>query len=290
MKVRSMTGYGYVENNSGERDLTVEVRSLNNRYFDVYTSLPSFLNPLEPEIKQLVAGVASRGKVEVAVRLREYQSSVHIHVDDGAVEAAKSALKEIGRLADIAAEPSYRDILAFDGVIQTERRRDAETYRDDVVEALRKALAAWNETREAEGRVTAADLTRHLDRLRRCVGVFAESADEIETMVFDAVRKRFREVLGDDADEQRVYAEAAVLMVKHATSEEVVRLQSHIDSFAGLLNAGGSIGKRLDFICQEMNREINTTGSKTILSAVQDAVIEAKDAVEAIREQLRNIE
>lgn len=290
MKVRSMTGYGYVESNTAERDLTVEIRSLNNRYFDVYASLPSFLSSLEPEIKQIVARVASRGKVEVAVRLREYQSSVNMHVDGGAVRAAKAALEEIGRLSDIAAEPSYRDILAFDGVIQTERRRDVEAYRGDIVAALEEALAAWNETREAEGRVTAADLERHLDRLRRSAEVFAESAEEIEKAVFDAVRSRFREVLGDEADEQRIYAEAAALMVKHATNEEVVRLRSHIDSFADLLRTGGSIGKRLDFICQEMNREINTTGSKTVLSAVQDAVIEAKDAVEAIREQLRNIE
>jgi uncharacterized protein (TIGR00255 family) len=256
----------------------------------VYTSLPSFLNPLEPEIKKIVGAQALRGKVEVQIRLREYRSDVEIHVDRNAVEAARTALSQIAEMAGIDHAPGYRDILEFDGVIQTERRRDAEAYREDIVQVLNQALTAWNETRAAEGEVTRADIERHLQRVRTAATVFADAAPRVEQLVIDAVRSRFKEVLGDEADEQRVYAEAAMLMVKHATNEEVVRLRSHVDSFAALLMEEGAVGKRLDFICQEMNREINTTGSKTVLPDVQDAVVEAKDAVEAIREQIRNIE
>jgi uncharacterized protein (TIGR00255 family) len=285
-----MTGYGFAETSNADRDLSVEVRSLNSRYLEVYTSLPSFLNPLEPEIKKAVGAQALRGKVEVQIRLREYRSDVEIHVDRNAVDAARNALLQIREIADIDHAPGYRDILEFDGVIQTERRRDAEAYREDILHVLDQALSSWNETRVSEGGVTRNDIERHLHRVRTSATVFADAAPRVEQFVLDAVRSRFREVLGDEADEQRVYAEAAMLMVKHATNEEVVRLQSHVDSFAALLNEEGGIGKRLDFICQEMNREINTTGSKTVLPEVQDAVVEAKDAVEAIREQIRNIE
>lgn len=286
----SMTGYGYAETSNADRDLSIEVRSLNNRYLEIYASLPSYLNTLEPEIKREVGAHAVRGKIEVQIRLREYRSDVEIHVDPAAVEAARTALEKIAELAGIDHPPGYRDILDFEGVIQTERRRDPELYRDDILRVLREALGSWNATRSDEGEITRLDIERNLDRLRASATVFANAAPQVEQFVLDAVRTRFREVLGNEADEQRVYAEAAMLMVKHATNEEVVRLRSHVDSFAQLLNESGGVGKRLDFICQEMNREINTTGSKTVLPEVQDAVVEAKDAVEAIREQIRNIE
>jgi len=285
-----MTGYGYAEASNSQRDLSIEIRSLNNRYLEVYTSLPSFLNPIEPEIRKAVGAKAIRGKIEVQIRLREYRNDLEIYVDPNAVEAARTALATIADLAGIDRPPAYRDILEFEGVIQTERRRDPEVYREDILHVLGEALTAWNVTRDAEGDVTHRDIEKHLDRLRAAATVFTESAPRVEQLLLDAVRSRFREVLGDDADEQRVYAEAALLMVKHATNEEIVRLKSHVDSFADLLGQDSGVGKRLDFICQEMNREINTTGSKTVLPEVQDAVVEAKDAVEAIREQIRNIE
>ncbi|MFW5693788.1 MAG: YicC/YloC family endoribonuclease [Alkalispirochaeta sp.] len=288
--MRSMTGYGYAEASNSERDLSIEVRSLNNRYLEVYTSLPSFLNPVEPEIRKMVGAHARRGKIEVQVRLREYRSDLAIHVDPNAVNAARAALARIAELSGIEQPPTYHDLLEFDGVIHTERQRDPDAYREDILSVLEEALTAWNATRDSEGDITRRDIERHLNRVRAAAATFAESAPRVEQLLLDAVRSRFREVLGSEADEQRVYAEAALLMVKHATNEEVVRLRSHIDSFADLLNQADGVGKRLDFICQEMNREINTTGSKTVLPDVQDAVVEAKDAVEAIREQIRNIE
>lgn len=288
--MKSMTGYGHAELHTGDRDLTVDLRSVNNRYLDVSVSVPSFLAPLEQEIKARVARHAHRGKVDLYLRLREYSSDVVVHVDRGAVAAAREALAEIASHAGISAEPGYRDILAFEGVIQTETRRDPESFRDDVFTAVDQALEQWDASRRTEGIATRDDITHHLDRLRESLDVFAAAAPQVEARILETVRSRFREVLGNEADEQRIYAEAAMLMVKHATGEEVSRLRGHIQSFAEILEEDGAIGKRLDFVCQEMNREINTTGSKTILSDVQNAVVDAKDAVEAIREQIRNVE
>ena len=288
--MRSMTGFAAVEENGTDRSLVVEIRSVNNRYLEVYCNLPSFLSDLEPEIKTRVGAMAARGKVEVTVRLREYRENLAVHVDPRAVEAAREALQEIGRIAGITREPSYADILSFEGVIHTERQQESASYRDEILNVLKEALERWDVTRLREGESTRTDIRKHIERVDHAANVFAEHGPEVEQAIYRAVRDKFREVLGDEADEQRVYAEAAALILRHATNEEVVRLRSHVEAFREVLSSSKPMGKRLDFICQEMNREINTTGSKTILPVVQAAVVEAKDAVEAIREQIRNIE
>lgn len=288
--MRSMTGYASVENRGVDRDVTVEIRSVNNRYLELFVSLPSYLAGLEPEIKSIVRDAAARGKVEITVRLREHAEDLVVRVDARAVEAARDALHEIGRIAGTGGTPTVQDILGFDGIIQTERRHDVDRSRDEVVLCLRDALVQWNETRSREGEATGSDIQQQLRRVRECATVFADHSAETETQILNTVRDKFRDVLGDEVDEQRVYAEAAALIVKHATNEEIVRLRTHLDAFDELITVDRPIGKRLDFICQEMNREINTTGSKTVLAVVQAAVVEAKDAVEAIREQIRNIE
>lgn len=288
--MRSMTGYASIEKNGVERDLVVEIRSVNNRYLEVYTNLPSHLTAMEPEIKNLVSSVAARGKVEISIRLREYEEDLIVHVDHRAVNAARKALQTIGEIAGIDRDPTFGEILSFEGVIQTERRREVDRYREEILSVVQDVLERWNQTRSSEGSVTAADIMSHVDRVERAARVFAEHGSEVETIVYRTVREKFRDILGDDVDEQRVYTEAAALVLRHATNEEVVRLRSHIQAFRDLAATDQPMGKRLDFICQEMNREINTVGSKTILPVVQAAVIEAKDAVEAIREQVRNIE
>ncbi|MFP4151828.1 MAG: YicC/YloC family endoribonuclease [Alkalispirochaeta sp.] len=288
--IRSMTGYAYVERATDERTLSVEIRSVNNRYLEVYPSLPSVLAPMDPEIRKIVSARALRGKVEVNIRLREYADTIEISVDPSAVRSARAALDEIAAAAGIEGTPTFSDILAFEGVIHTERSHDLDRYRELLRPVFDEALDKWDETRESEGTATVDDIRRQVQRLENSIGIFAARASEVETVIVQSVRDRFREILGEEVEEQRVIAEAAVLAIKHGTNEEMVRLRSHLDTLRTLLDTGGSIGKRLDFVCQEINREINTTGSKTIFPEVQNAAVEAKDAVEAIREQVRNIE
>lgn len=288
--MKSMTGYGTHAISSEKREVSVEVRSVNNRYLEIAVGLPSFLMGLEADIKRRVSERAHRGKIDVMLRLREYETETVVHVDRAAVRAARAALDQIADEAGVGRAPQLSDILAFEGVIITERTRDPEAYREEIMTALEAALDQWDASRLGEGTRTAEDLQRQLDRVRAAADVFQGAGPETERRIMEAIRSRFRDALGDEVDEQRVLAEAAALMVKHATNEEEVRLKGHIDSFAELSDSDGAIGKRLDFICQEMNREVNTTGSKTVLQDVQSAVVDAKDAIEAIREQIRNIE
>lgn len=288
--IHSMTGYAFTERSLDERAISIEIRSVNNRYLEINSSLPGFLSPLEPEIRAIVSSRARRGKVEVSIRLREYSDTMKIHVDRHTVAAARRALEEIAEAAGITDPPGYQDILTFEGVVQTERKRDLDQYREFMFPILHETLDAWEQTRLVEGTATIDDIKRHIARLKQSLDLFVEKAPQVEEIIMRSVREKFREILGDEVEEQRIMAEAAALAVKHGTNEEMVRLKSHVASLHELLAGGGGIGKRLDFVCQEINRELNTTGSKTVLPEVQNAVVEAKDAVEAIREQVRNIE
>lgn len=286
----SMTGYGFAEHATDERHLSVEVRSVNNRYLDVNVNVPSFLAAIEPAIRTEVGTVASRGKVDVFVKLREFEVPVEIHVDPQAVAAAASALEEVGRISGITGSVAVRDLISFEGVVSTERKREPETYKKQILPILREALAAWQQQRREEGRRTREDVEAQLSRVENLVPVFDSVGRENERQIMEAVRTRFQEVLGDHVEEQRVYQEAAALIVKHNVNEEVVRLKSHIQLFRDTLGSGSTVGKKLDFVCQELNREVNTIASKALVPKLQAAVVDAKDAVEAMREQIRNIE
>jgi uncharacterized protein (TIGR00255 family) len=285
-----MTGYAFTEHSDEDREITVEIRSVNNRYLEMYPTVPGFLTPMEPEIRTIVSKRAVRGKIELSIRIREFRTAPIIHVDEGAARAARGALDQLAGAAGIERPPEYQDILAFEGVIQVERKRDLDVYRELLFPLLHGTLDEWDRTRLREGSSTGDDIQSQVKRLEAAVAVFVAKAAEVEKTVIQTVREKFKDVLGSEVDEQRVLAEAASLALKHGTNEEMVRLRSHISSMHELLSEGGSIGKRLDFICQEINREVNTTGSKTISPEVQAAVVEAKDAVESIREQVRNIE
>ncbi len=285
-----MTGYGIVERIFAQREVSVTVRSVNNRYLDVYINAPVTLSPFETEIKKRVSTVAQRGKVEVFVQVREHAPSAMVTVN---VDAASLAWQELTRLREsvpISQEPTYADLFAFDGVLERTSSPVPEDLVTDVMLTLDEAVTAWNKSRTAEGDATGEDISNHLQRVIASAQIFARYQADAEQRITEQVRQKFREILGDAVDEQRVYTEIAVLLLRHGTHEEISRLESHIAAFEALLGKDGAVGKRLDFICQEMNREINTTGSKTTIPQVQGAVVEAKDAVEAIREQVRNVE
>jgi uncharacterized protein (TIGR00255 family) len=285
----SMTGHGYAEAICPARQISVEIRSVNNRYLDITVSLPSFLNSLESQIRSEVGGIAGRGKVDVVVRLREFEVPIEIHVDRAAVTAAVEALRTVGETAAISEPPAIRDVISLEGVIHTERKREPEQYRDQIMDVLNEAKEQWHRQRIAEGAATKADIERQMQRIEAVVPVFEAAAEENESLIFASVRERFREVLGEQAEEQRIYQEAAALIVKHNTNEECVRLRSHIQLFRETVDRGGTIGKKLDFVCQELNREVNTIAGKALVGGMQRAVVEAKDAIEAIREQIRNV-
>ncbi len=286
----SMTGYGHCERTDDTVTASVEVKSVNNRYLDVQVSLPATLNPLEPAIRERLTAKVARGRVDVTVRLRELQEDLAVTVDRKALGGYLAALTELREAAGIDAPIALEHVLGLEGVIKSERAQDRERYWSIVEPLLIEALERFDESRREEGIRLARDIDRQISRTETVVQRVSEHAGEIDLQVKANLGDRFAEVVGDRVEESRMLAEVAVQLTRFSINEELVRLAAHLESFRATLVRGGPVGKKLDFLCQEMHREINTIGSKSIVLAISEQVVEAKDALENVREQLRNVE
>ena len=291
--MNSMTGYGYAERHDERFSAVVEVKSYNNRYLDINCSLPGILSQLEAQIRDRLAAAARRGRVEVFVRFRDDEEDLTVTVDKSVVNGYLKAFAELRAHAGIHEEVRLDHLLSREGVLKSERMVDADRAWSVIEPLLGEALQDFASSREAEGRRLALDIESQLEKIDQCVQAFETYAGEIEETIRNGLQSRLTEVLGDQIDENRVLSEVAVQLTRFSINEEIVRLRAHLDSFREIGFGGepeGPVGKKLDFLCQELNREINTTGSKSILVEVNQQVVQAKDALENVREQLRNVE
>jgi len=286
----SMTGYGYAERQDERYSVAAEVKSYNNRYLDISCSMTGTLSPLESLVREKVNASCRRGRVEVYLRFRDNSDDLTVSIDTHVASAYLEAIRRLKEVAGIDEPVRLQHLLSRDGVLRAERGVEPEEAWRVIEPILDQALAAFAESRKTEGRTLSDDISSQLDEIDRFVDEVEVHAAEIEENIRTNLRQRFTEVLGDAVDENRVLAETAVQLTRFSINEELVRLRTHLASFRETCTSQGPIGKKLDFLCQELNREINTTGSKSIIVQVNQKVVEAKDALENIREQLRNVE
>ena len=288
--MKSMTGYGYNEIQNEKLGLVVELKSYNNRYLDLNMNMPSFLSPLEPELRNYLSQRIERGKVEFNIRIKEIEEDVSITIDKAVANAGIDALKELSELAGIDSGITLSNIMRMEGVFKKIKNRDLDYYRDLIFSTLEKTYLQYDENRNREAEKTAEDIDEKLTVIENTVNKIEEKAQTLESDIKNNLREKFKDLLGENIDENRIYTETAVMLVRFSINEEIVRLRSHIEGFRKTFNSGESlVGKKLDFICQEMNREINTIGSKSIKIEINQAIVDARDALENIREQVRNI-
>jgi uncharacterized protein (TIGR00255 family) len=288
--MKSMTGYGWAEKVTEERAVSVEIKGYNNRFLDITVNLPSYLAPLESKIREYTAGICRRGSVEVSLRYREYGAAVSVAVNREAARAYYHAACGIASELGLSEKPALADILDREGVLDVERNRDAETAYGFLRPVLEKAFAAFDAERRREGAHTRADVSAHLASMENSLSVVESFSAQLDEKLKENIKSRFTELLGDAVDENRVLSETAALLVKYTISEEISRLNAHFGEFRAILETKEVSGKKLDFLCQEINREVNTIGSKAALLEVSREVVNMKDSLENIREQLRNVE
>ena len=288
--MRSMTGYAYRESTSGDVSVSAEIRGYNSRFLDLSIYLPSWLSSLEGGIREYISSRFVRGKVDVGIRVKEHNAGVTVSVNENAAKAYEKAIRSLAETLGLKEEPSLSIILGLEGVIETETNRDAEKYRPIILPVLADAADQFEAERVREGKRTEEDILSNIDLLEVSVKNISSHVPDLEASIKENLRARFEELLGNKIDENRVLAETAVLLVKYTISEELVRLSSHLTEFRLEAERNPSPGKKLDFLSQEMNREINTIGSKTPVLEVSRVVVEMKNALENIREQLRNVE
>ncbi len=289
--MKSMTGYGYKEISNENLFLSVEIKSWNSRFLDLSVYLPSFLGRLEKQIREKCASLILRGKVDLNIKLKEKNSDITVNVDENAAKAYSEAIKSVASALNYNSENiPISLIINQEGVLSVQKNTDFEKYWTLIEPVLNEALTEFSEDRSREGENLKKDLLEKLERIEQSENIFKSWIPKMEGAFRENLENRFQELLGENYDEQRVMTEIAAMLVKYTISEEVVRLQSHIDALKSEIENNPAPGRKIDFICQEMNREINTIGSKNQFLEVGQAVIEAKDALENIREQAKNVE
>ncbi|GHV81125.1 hypothetical protein AGMMS49944_29160 [Spirochaetia bacterium] len=288
--MKSMTGFASQEIQDETISLSVEIKGYNNRFLDIFVNLPPFLSSLESEIRDYISSRFKRGKIEVNIRVKERNSDITVSVNHRAAKVYYDTILGLARELELQEKPSLALLLGMEGVLEIEKNRDDEKYRALIQPLLQKAADQFEAERVREGRHTQEDILLHIASLEESLKTVTSYAPVLEAAIRENLQTRFAELLGDKIDENRILAETAVLLMKYTISEELSRLSSHLAEFRAETERNQSPGKKLDFLCQEINREINTIGSKTPVLAVSRAVVSMKDALENIREQLRNVE
>ena len=291
--VKSMTGYGRAVETVNGREFTVELRSVNNRYLDCNVKLPRSLTFAEEAVKQAVKATISRGKVDVFITVRsEGASDVKISLNASMVEGYLTAMKQMVADYGVQDDISVSILSRMPDVFTVEKPEvDEQQLLADLLSVVKQALNNYDAMREAEGKALENDLRSRGNTILELVAQVEAGNGQTVSDYRARLENKLKEVLANTAiDESRILTEAAIFADKVAVDEETVRLRSHLEQMNNMLTTGGAIGRKLDFLLQEMNRESNTIGSKCSDVRLARIVVDIKAELEKIREQTQNIE
>jgi len=292
----SMTGYAYrtaetvCEKTGQELSVSVELKGVNSRYLEMYVNLPPWLSMYEVKIREIISSCCGRGKVDIFIRVRENNVPVNININKNAARAYFDALMDMAKELGIKEKPSLAALMEMESIIEIEKNRDSDHYWKQIEPLLGEAVKDFCKERGREGEHTKKDIISHIDKIENSLKNISSFVPEVEKNLKENIKTRFNEVLGSQIDENRILAETASLLLKYTISEEISRLNSHLSEFRKEAENNARPGKKLDFLSQEINREINTIGSKSVIIEVSGEVVKMKETLENIREQLRNIE
>ena len=291
--IKSMTGYGRAVETVNGREFTVELRSVNNRYLDCSVRLPRILSFGEDAVKQAVKNAISRGKVDVYISVRsEGGDEVQVTLNKAVLESYLEAMRQMVNDYGVADDISVSSVSRMPEVFSLEKPQvDEEQLLADLMAVVAKALEGYDAMRTTEGEALDKDLRSRGETILQLVAQVEQGNAQTVIDYRTRLENKLKEVLANTAlDESRILTEAAIFADKVAVDEETVRLRSHLQQMNDMLTTGGAVGRKLDFLLQEMNREANTIGSKCTDVALARIVVDIKAELEKIREQTQNIE
>lgn len=290
--MKSMTGFGRASLESNGKNYIIEIKTVNNKYSDITVKSPKRLSFMEDKIRKQIANRITRGKVEVSVSFFDFSNkSKNVVLNK---EIAKEYIKQLREIADennLSENISVVEIAKLPDILNSIDSDNDEEIASEALQCLNMALDSLIEMRKTEGENIKQDLLVRIERVQNLVDKIAENSKGIVEEYVSKLEKRVKEILKTDVvDENRIAQEAVIYADKTSIEEELTRLNSHIVQFKELVNNDGPVGKKLDFMIQEMNRETNTIGSKAGSGEITKAVIDLKVELEDIREQIQNIE
>ena len=290
--IKSMTGYGKANIQKNERNYQIEIKSVNHRYLDISIKMPKQLSYLEETIKKEISTKIKRGKIDVFITFENNSlEGREIKINTELAKAYITELKKLANQEKILSDIQVTEISKYPDVLNIQNKQDDEEIRKEVIETIKASLNELIQMRQIEGNKISEDLKMRLQKISSKVDEISKLSTRLIEEYVVKLEERIKEILKDqEIDKTRLAQEVVIYADKCSIEEEVTRLKSHIFQFKILLDANDAVGKKLDFIIQEMNRETNTIGSKANNLEITNAVIDIKTEIENIREQVQNIE
>jgi uncharacterized protein (TIGR00255 family) len=293
--IKSMTGFGRLREIENERELLAEVKSVNNRYMDIFVRAPRIYGFLEEKIRREAAKYISRGKLEIYIYIEEKKDdNTKITLNETYLANYIAAVKKIRDDYNLPDDISTMRIAGNRDIYNIEKlEEDEEALWQSVKSVLDKTFLAFNQMREAEGEKLLADMAARIANCSKLADEIKILAQNCKDNYYEAFKQKLKDIIGDTGviiDDNRILTESAIYADKIEITEEIVRIKSHFSQFEKIVREKNPVGRKLDFLVQEINREINTIGSKSLELEITNRVIEVKSDIEKIREQIQNIE
>ena len=288
--MKSMTGYALVEDTIENSFISVEIKSYNSKYLELDVTLPNFLSSFEAFVHSFIVKKKVRAKMGIVIKAFHSSQEAQISINR---EIAKSYIEELKSVATDLDIPFTADIellLKQSGILKYEIKTDRQAWERKLTVMLNRCFHFYDQVRLAEGEALLKDIQNQALLIEEELKKIEQYSSKMDECFKETIKLRFLEVVGNDYNEERVMQEVAALLVRFTINEEIVRIKSHIVLLKTELEKQGAIGKRLDFISQEIMREINTIGAKNQLNEITPSVIMIKSCVENIREQAKNVE
>lgn len=291
--IRSMTGYGRGENMENDRRFVVEIKSVNHRYNDISIKLPRFMNAMEDAIRKRIMEEIARGKTDVYITFETFSADdMLVKVNQALAGAYVEKINELKMHYGLCSEDTLGLVAKFADVITVERiQEEEEVLWKTLLPALDGAIEKFVQMRKREGNALAEDILKKRSHIQELTGLIKGRSPFVTEQYQQKLQSRLKELLQTvEIDPQRIAQEVAVFADRSCIDEELIRLESHIQQLKEILHQGGQVGRKLDFLVQEMNREANTIASKANDMEITRCTIELKSEIEKIREQVQNIE
>ena len=290
--IKSMTGYGRGIISKNDREYQIEIKSVNHRYLDISIKMPRQLSYIEEAIKKEISSKVKRGKIDVFITFNNNSLEGRtIKINTELAHAYIKELKSLSEKENILSDIQVTEISKYPDVLNIQNEQDDDKIKEEVIEVVNVAIDNFISMRQAEGSKISEDLLKRLDYIQIKVNEISKISTGLIEEYVVKLETRIKEILkNQEIDKQRLAQEVVIYADKCSVEEEITRLNSHIIQFKNLLNSDEAVGKKLDFIVQEMNRETNTIGSKANNLDITNRVIDLKTEIENIREQIQNIE
>lgn len=287
--MESMTGYAFLEKSTDQFSYSVEIKSLNSRYLEIFVNVPKIIKNEENELHNILKQRFSRGKIELNIDIFDWNVAKPIAINAGMIKKYYRELRQIHRECGADGPFRFESILSLDGISQRERSMISRGSRTDIYATINRVIGKALDMRRKEGAAIRKDLSALIAEISKHLGGIRALAKTAASEKKDALKKRIESLAGVKIDDVRLYTEIAILSDKLDINEEIIRFRDHIKKFGLLMKSGDQIGKKLDFIAQEMFREVNTIGSKSNSSEIAHLVVDIKNHIEMIREHCRNV-